>query len=411
MTSLKDRYAADKAKHFEQDHDKEKRLSEVALRTEQKWNVLAAELKVLERKQAMQAAENSNQKDQKKKAAAIEKAKKELASAEESLKKLNTDPNAPIKQYTPVTKAYPSESSGRRLALARWITHPQNPLTARVAVNHIWTRHFGTPLVENVFDLGMKSPKPELLSLLDWLASELIENGWDMKHLHRLIVASEAYKRASSGTPEQIAFERAKDADNRFYWRFPTRRLDAEEVRDNLLSVSHLLDASMGGPDLSEDDGEKSYRRSVYFRHAYEKQMTMLVLFDAASPSECYRRKPSIIPQQALVIANSPLARSASRSLGSRLWKDAKQDAVLFVERLFLEVLGRPASQWERNKSMDYLEQYQQGNLSDSPLPIESNAASRNEKMPDATPVDRWEKACQSLAHVLINHNDFVNIR
>ncbi len=90
----------------------------------------------------------------------MRKAKKELAAAEESLKKLNTDPNAPIKQYTPVTKAYPSESSGRRLALARWITHPQNPLTARVAVNHIWTRHFGTPLVENVFDLGMKSPSP-----------------------------------------------------------------------------------------------------------------------------------------------------------------------------------------------------------------------------------------------------------
>ncbi len=112
-----------------------------------------------------------------------------------------------------------------------------------------------------------------------------------MKHLHRLIVASDAYKRASSGTPEQVAHERAKDADNRFYWRFPTRRLDARKVRDNLLSsLTHLLDASMGGPDLSEDDGEKSYRRSVYFRHAYEKQMTMLVLFDAASPNECYRR-------------------------------------------------------------------------------------------------------------------------
>jgi hypothetical protein len=224
--------------------------------------------------------------------------------------------------YTPVCEEYPRTSTGRRLALARWIADPKNPLTARVAVNHVWLRHFGEPLVDEVFDFGLRSPRPVHAELLDWLAAELIDNGWSMKHVHRLIVTSQAYRRASSGPPEQTAGNRSLDPDNQLYWWFGAQRLNAEVVRDSLIYVAGKLDLTQGGPDIDYQQGESVFRRSIYFRHAYEKQMTMLVMFDAPSPTECYRRSESIIPQPALALSNSSLGVSLARALAAALSSD-----------------------------------------------------------------------------------------
>ncbi len=428
LTSLKLRYAADKAKYFEGDSVANERLAAEALEAEQRWKNIESELRVATATRALRSAEQSQQKDEKKRAAAIDKAKKELTAAEVAHKKsVAADPSEKLKAYTPVAISYPKESTGRRLALARWIVDRQNPLTARVAVNHIWSRHFGTPLVDNVFDFGMKTPKPELLAVLDWLAAEFIESGWDMKHLHRILVGTQAYRRASSGSPEHMAVAQRMDPDNQFYWRGNVRRLDAEEVRDSVLAVGHILDDTKGGPDISEDDGEKNLRRSVYFRHAYEKQMTMMVMFDAASPNECYRRRPSVIPQQALVLANSQLARSASRKLALRIWKETGQVASEFVQRLFMETLNRPPDEHELDACLSFFKERTEKErieaaryVSDaaskpespkpeSPKPEKPKSTSEPTLEPPAS--DPSERACQSLAHVLLNHSDFVSVR
>ncbi len=241
--------------------------------------------------------------------------------------------------YTPLGPSYPSESTGRRLALARWIASTENPLTARVAVNHVWARHFGRPLVGNMFDFGHNGPPPTHPALLDWLAAEFSARGWSLKHLHRLIVTSEAYRRRSTPSgPDDPNL--ASDPDNTHYWRMNARRMEAEAVRDNLLSAAGLLDPSLGGPDLDPALGMSSRRRSLYFRHAQEKRAVFLKVFDSPSANDCYRRVESVMPQQALALANSPLAIEASRRLAAELSKDAADDP-RFIDRAFEAVLGR----------------------------------------------------------------------
>ncbi len=139
--------------------------------------------------------------------------------------------------YTPLGTEIPHQSTGRRLAFAKWLVDRNNPLTARVAINHIWLRHFGAPLVDNTFDFGLRSPKPRNQSLLDWLAVELMENGWQMKHIHRLIVTSSAY-RLSSSSKGATDKDVAADRDNHFLWRMNPRRLEAEAIRDSVFSTA-----------------------------------------------------------------------------------------------------------------------------------------------------------------------------
>src|SRR5207248_2350486 len=144
---------------------------------------------------------------------------------------------------------------------------------------------------------------PSHPALLDWLAAEFMEHGWSMKHVHRLIVTSSAYRMAS--TPDDANL--ARDRDNVYLWRMPSRRLEGEAVRDCVFYVAGKLDATMGGPDIPHAQGLTTPRRSLYFQHAQEKQMEFLKLFDAAAVTECYQRKESVQPQQALALANSAL--------------------------------------------------------------------------------------------------------
>ena len=368
---------------------------------------LQAMLNVAESQAALRKANASNVKDEAKRKAAIAAAEKAVVEAEKKLAAF-TALAADSVTYTPVGKELPRQSTGRRTALARWIVSPNNPLTARVAVNHIWMRHFGTPLVDNVFDFGMKAPRPELLDMLNWLSAELIESGWSMKHLHRLIVLSEVYALSSDDVDSsRLAKNNAIDPDNRYYWRSNVRRMDAEEVRDNLLVAGGCLDKSFAGPDIDFEVGEDVYRRSIYFRHAYEKQMSMLVLFDAASPGDCYRRRPSVIPQQALALANSGLTRSMARTLVRELEVGDVADDSRFIAALFARTLNRQPTAEELKKCEDFL--VQQNALLADPAKLTAVVSASKSTVSAAT--DPRSRARESLALVLLNHNDFVTVR
>ena len=282
---------------------------------------------------------------------------------------------SPEHQFTNYPAVYPESSTGRRLALARWITHRDNPLTARVAVNHVWLRHFGEPLVESVFDFGRRSERPEQADLLDFLAVELIESGWSLKHLHRLMLSSAAYQSSSSNAGADSA-TRATDPGNHLYWRANPRRMEAQVVRDSLLHLAGVLDLQMGGPSLDPKDGGS--RRSLYFQHSLDQQDKFLSMFDDADRLACYRRAESIMPQQALALSNSKLAIDMAAQIASRI--DADGDA--FITRGFELILGRQPDAGELAACREFQE---------------------------AQP--RSHRARSHLIHALLNHNDFIIIR
>ncbi len=221
----------------------------------------------------------------------------------------------------PSNKPYATVSTGRRLALARWIVDRRNPLTARVAVNHIWMRHFGEPLVASTFDFGLRTQRPVHHELLDWLAVEFMESGWSMKHLHRLIVTSQAYRMQSAGGPAEAVNARI-DPDNHYLWRMNVRRMEAEVIRDSLLHLAGRLDSRMGGPDLPVASAETVNRRSIYYRYARGDRIPFLVMFDAPSVEECYRRDETIVPQQALALINSGVALARAAEIAAVIDKE-----------------------------------------------------------------------------------------
>jgi hypothetical protein len=321
----------------------------------------------------------------------------------------HADLAAPAAEYTPFGEVAPAQSTGRRLALARWITARGNPLAARVAINHMWLRHFGSPLVDNMFDFGLRSPQVRNLPLLDWLAVELMDHGWQMKHIHRLLVTSNAYRMRSA--PSEAALTNVqRDRDNRFLWRMNTRRLEAEAVRDSLFYLAGTLDLDRGGPDIDCFAAANTPRRSIYFRHAYQKQMKFLELFDAASVNECYRRSESIVPLQALALANGEVAQDQSRVLAGRLAELAAKDSApeqAFVRLAFEHILNREPSDPEAEACRQFLVKESSlllapGKLSPIAGGVKSNVA------PSADPQQR---ARENLTHVLVNHNDFVTLR
>jgi hypothetical protein len=286
---------------------------------------------------------------------------------------------------------YPAASTGRRLALARWITDRSNPLAARVAVNHVWARHFGRPLVPTVFDFGRNGQPPTHPALLDWLAAEFMDRGWSLKYLHRLIVTSHAYRQDSRPDPACLA----ADSENRYLWRMEPRRMEAEVVRDSVLAIAGRLDLTFGGLELDHNLGLTTFRRSLYYRHANEKQMLFLATFDAANVNECYQRSASIVPQQALALANSSLTLDASRRVAHRLREEiglSSGDGV-FVRRAFLGVLNRPPSDEEIRACVEYL-------------------ATQTERLRAAHPpaADPRLRAEESLLHVLFNYHDFLSV-
>src|SRR4030095_5465705 len=299
-------------------------------------------------------------------------AQKALAAAQMTLDKAEKEAQQlPSTQYQKrAGTSFPAQSTGRRLALARWLSTRDNPLTARVAVNHIWLRHFGQAIVPTVADFGKNGRPPSHPALLDWLAAEFMEPAfspdsqfgpgsqnrggqWSMKHLHRLMVTSSAYRMAS--TPD--AHNASIDRDNRYLWRFPAHRLEAEAVRDSIFYVAGKLDPKMGGPEIDYPLGLTVPRRSLYFRHAAEKEMEFLTIFDSASVNECYERKHSIVPQQALALINSEVTLKHARVLARAIAGKTNGDATAFVTQAFLHVLSRQPTAMETTECVTFLQE------------------------------------------------------
>jgi mono/diheme cytochrome c family protein len=276
------------------------------------------------------------------------------------------------------------QSTGRRTALANWITDSRNPLTARVAVNHIWTRHMGQPLVPTMFDFGRKGTPPTHPELLDWLASELIDSGWSMKHVHRLIVSSAAYRMSSSLAANQFASE--QDTENLLWWRRVPIRMESQLIRDSLLAMAGTLDPMRGGPSVPSAEQEMSTRRSLYFFHSNNERNLFLTTFDEALVKDCYRREQSIVPQQALALSNSRLALDAAERISLRLSENQPDDAA-FVRNAFRLITGINPNRDEVAASAAALEAWK--------------------KLPDGND----QTARSNLVWTLINHNDFVTLR
>jgi hypothetical protein len=391
IPALEARIKADQAAMATPVPENMEQLAEEARKLEHAANVVAAEADLIQAHYDFdQARSNPAKTDEKKLTAATNK----LESALKSLKE-------PTEGYTPMGPKYPTVSSGRRLALARWIASKENPLTARVAINHMWLRHFGKPLVPTVFNFGRNTKPPTHPELLDWLAVEFMNRDWDMKAMHRLMVTSSTYRMQSSGYTAESPQMKA-DVDNTWLWRMNVRRLQAEAVRDYMLALAGKLDTTMYGPDLSPDQDEEIYRRSIYFRQAPDMQVEMLKVFDAASPNECFERSESIVPQQALALANSALSFDMARVIASQM--AAEHD---FVRAAFERVLGRAPSAKEAQASLEYLKS--QSGLYANSADLHKFETGAQSRVPPAA--DPSQRARESLVHVILNHNDFVTVR
>jgi Protein of unknown function (DUF1553)/Protein of unknown function (DUF1549)/Planctomycete cytochrome C len=393
LDGIKARAAADAARFGKPPAPNPKDLAKAAALAEKQIAVVAAEEALAKIELENASAEDAKKKpDEKKLAAAKEavaKAKKELeapgetyASLRGSLKTLENN----LESEASRGKPFPTTSTGRRTALAKWITDVNNPLTARVAVNHIWARHFGKPLVASVFDFGRKGAAPTHPELLDHLAVELMEKNWSMKHLHRLIVTSAAYQMSSSSAiaaPTNLTV----DVENKYLWRMNPLRMEAQVIRDSLLHLSGELDLTIGGPTIAAN--AETNRRSLYFFHSHNEYNRFLANFDDANVLECYRRAESIVPQQALTLENSKLALTAAAKIAKRI--TAKDDAE-FVKKAFATVLSSsPTSEEQRECELALME-------------LQEIAA--REKKADGVLRSRI-----NLINAMLNHNDFVTVR
>ncbi|MEX0611366.1 MAG: DUF1549 domain-containing protein [Pirellulales bacterium] len=407
--SLTARIAAEKAKYGLSKGTDAAQLATTAVKAERELALCQAQEQQLAAAQELPRAQAARKPDNEATRAAVAAAEKKLADAASAIATAHAALAQPAAEYQPLGEKSPQMSTGRRLAFARWITDRANPLAARVAINHIWLRHFGAPLVDNMFDLGLRSPLARNQPLLDWLAVELMDHNWQMKHIHRLLVTSNVY-RMTSGAQTASAANLELDRDNHFLWRMNTRRLEAELVRDALFFTAGNLDLTRGGADLDRKAALTTPRRSLYFRHAYEKEVRFLQLFDGPSVNECYRRSESVVPQQALALANSEVSVNQSRLLARKLSKTAAQDSPAddgFIQLAFQQILCREPSPAELNECRSFLTA--QTELLHDPKKLTQFAGGAKTTVPPST--DPQQRARENLTHMLYNHNDFVTIR
>jgi hypothetical protein len=287
-----------------------------------------------------------------------------------------------------VPACLPSLGAGvprNRLGLARWLAAPANPLTARVEVNRLWQHHFGVGLVKTAENFGIQGEPPSHPELLDWLAAELIDNGWDLKALHRMIVTSATYRQASRVTSALAT----RDPENRLLARGPRYRLPAEVVRDNALAVAGLLVERIGGPSVKpyqpaglweelaggagegpyvQDKGPKLYRRSLYIYRKRTVPHPELATFDAPSRETCQvKRARTNTPLQALELLNDVTYVEAARKLAEIAIAKGGITPVERITYAFRRALARTPSPAELSVLRAGLERYLRGYRDDRP--------------------------------------------
>lgn len=269
----------------------------------------------------------------------------------------------PVEPGTPgFLPEFSSEYPQNRLGMAQWIVAPDHPLTSRVTVNRIWKMFFGTGIVETVEDFGFQGQWPTQPELLDWLANDFVENGWDVKRLVKQIVMSETYRQTSRVNSTQLD----KDPGNRFLSRGPRFRLAGEFVRDQALAISGILNGEIGGPGVKPyqppglwnevslngnlrfqpDKGEKLYRRSLYTYWKRSAPPPSMVIFDAPTREKCtVRRGVTNTPLQALVLMNDPQFVEASRMFAERILKEGGESFESKIEFALLSATAHAPSE------------------------------------------------------------------
>lgn len=319
----------------------------------------------------------------------------------------------------------PNGASGNRLGLAQWLMHPDHPLTARVTVNRLWQSVFGVGLVKTSEDFGMMGEAPSNPQLLDWLAVEFVESGWNVKHILKLIVNSATYRQSGHPTPEKLE----KDPGNRFISRGSRLRLDAEVLRDQALAVSGLLKRKIGGPSVrpyqpsglwnvvaitgsntgrfKQDSGDALYRRSFYTFWKRTSPPPSMAAFNAPTREQCtVRRERTNTPLQALVLMNDPQYVEAARHLAERTLKQTTDDHKR-VTWMLETVLSRPANE------ADIVEMLSAANDFRTLFQKKNEAAAKlvgtGESIPDPA-LDVVELAAWTMvANTLMNRDDFIN--
>ncbi|MGE3308861.1 MAG: PSD1 and planctomycete cytochrome C domain-containing protein [Limisphaerales bacterium] len=276
----------------------------------------------------------------------------------------------------PAGSPQPPPGPGRRLALARWIADPANPLTARVLVNRVWHHHFGRGIVRTVSDFGRSGSPPSHPDLLQWLAADFLAHGGSIKHLHRTLMLSRTYQRSSQAErPDALAV----DPGNEFHWRQNLRRLEAEAMRDTFLSISGQLNLKMGGrgffPRLSGEvlagqsrpgldwevsSVEELSRRSLYTYIRRSMMVPILETFDYSNTSSpLSERSTTTVAPQSLLLLNDSFMQQQARALADRLVDEAGEDPVAWVRRGFQLAVGRPPSPSESRLALDFLQRQQ----------------------------------------------------
>ncbi len=248
-----------------------------------------------------------------------------------------------------------AKKTGRRLAFARWLIEPDQPLTARVAVNRLWRHHFGTGIVTTLDNFGKAGARPTHPELLDWLAREFVHQGYSLKKMHRLMMTSAVYRQRPAVTEAMVRL----DPDNRLYSRMPLVRLDAEALYDSLLLVAGRLDERPSGPadavgvrpdGLTTPAGTgRGWRRLIYVRQARKQLPTHLELFDYPQMNpNCLSRRDSTVAPQALHLFNNGMVQQLAGSFAQRVRREVGSDPARQIERSYWIALSRPPSDEER---------------------------------------------------------------
>jgi hypothetical protein len=311
--------------------------------------------------------------------------------------------------------------SGRRLAFARWLANPDNPLTSRVMVNRLWKHHFVAGIVKSLDNFGRTGQRPSHPELLDWLALEFVRQKWSIKAMHRLIMTSSTYRQASQMT----ARHSERDLDNRLLSRYPLRRLDAEALRDALLFVSGKLDETPFGPAEKverRDDGlvtsvgtPEGWRRSIYVLQRRSQTATILEDFDLPQMSpNCVERTFATVAPQALHLMNNGAIHGWALAMAERIVRDCGPDRDAQIRRAYELALGRPPDATELEvtvKSFEELREKWLAEVKKAELrPLTSDGAALRpdgNRSPDEQAV---LKALTNLCHALMNSAEFVYV-
>jgi hypothetical protein len=316
---------------------------------------------------------------------------------------------------------FPADQPRNRLGLARWLLSPDHPLTARVAVNRFWQMMFGKGLVETSDNFGSQGTPPTHPELLDWLARDFAEHGWNVKRLLKTIALSATYRQSSHASPELLA----RDPDNQLLARTPVRRLTAEMLRDQALAVSGLLTEKLGGPSVKpyqpeglwavamgsprydRSRGPDLYRRSLYTFWKRTVPHPAMITLDAAERNVCIvRRQSTSTPLQALALLNDPQSVEAARFLGQRMQKEGGKTAKEQVAWVFRATTGRTATDREVSILARLLEEQKEPFKADPKAAAKLLVVGEARNDPQLDPVDA--AASTVLASTVLNHDEAV---